>query len=74
MIFAPPSDEGCLSVIQPNHPFGIHVADCGGGGDTSLPLENGGRVCAGAGGYDACWPASTPVESVTWGTIKGQYR
>ena len=74
MIFGPPSGEGCLSVIHPNHPFGVHVASCGGVNETSLPLENTGRVCAGPGGYDACVPASTAVESVTWGTIKGQYR
>jgi hypothetical protein len=73
MIFAAPSTAGCLSVINPNHPFGVHVANCI-GGDDLIPPENRGRVCAGPGGYDACWPASTPVESATWGAIKSQYR
>jgi len=73
MIFAPPATQGCLSVINPLSEFGVHMIDCP-GVITSIPPENRGRVCAGPGGYDACWPASTPVESATWGAIKNQYR
>ena len=75
MIFGPPSGGGCLAIIESGWPFGNHVIECPfpHEGTPILP-ENWGRVCAGAGGYDACWPASTPVEPVTWGAIKGQYR
>ena len=73
MIFAAPSTSGCLSVINPNFPLGAQVGGCP-SGLTSIPPENRGQVCAGPGGYDACWPASTPVESSPWGAIKSQYR
>ena len=71
IIFSLPGD-GCLEIIQSSPPTAI--ADCGGWGTFIIPPENYGRVCAGPGGYDACDPASTPVESVTWGSIKSQYR
>ena len=41
---------------------------------TPVAPANRGSVCAGPGGYDACEPAVIPVESTTWGDIKGQYR
>ncbi len=74
MIFVLPSDaDGCLSVIESAFVYGTHVVDCS-IEETPVDPSNRGRVCAGPGGYDACVPASTPVESVTWGAIKGQYR
>ncbi len=73
MLFGSAPEGGCLSIIESGYAFGTHVLDCN-LEVTPVPPENRGRVCTGAGGYDACLPASTPVESVTWGAIKGQYR
>ena len=72
MLFGSTPGGGCLSIIESGYPDGTHVLDCS-LVVTRVPQENRGRVCVGAGGYDACVPASTPVESVTWGAIKGQY-
>jgi hypothetical protein len=74
MIFANTASQGCLSIIESDGPFGTHVANCDASDGPPIPPENRGRVCTGPGGYDACWPASTPVESATWGAIKSQYR
>ena len=74
MIFAAPNEAGCLSIIESSLPKGTYVFDCTLGNPTPIDSSNRGRVCLGPGGYDACSPASTPVESVTWGAIKGQYR
>jgi hypothetical protein len=73
MIFAS-AGTGCLSIIESDLAFGTHVAECDGGDGAAIPPANRGRVCVGVGGYDACWLASTPVESATWGAIKSQYR
>jgi len=72
MIFGQPSVSGCLSIIESGYPFATHVLGCD-QSVTPVPPANRGRVCAGPGGYDACWPAATAVESATWGAIKGQY-
>jgi hypothetical protein len=74
MIFTNTAGGGCLSAIQSGLVIGTHVVNCSVADFTRLRAENFGRVCAGPGGYDACWPASTPVESATWGAIKSQYR
>ncbi|MGD8397063.1 MAG: hypothetical protein PVF43_16460, partial [Candidatus Eiseniibacteriota bacterium] len=66
---------GCLTIIESTDPCGDGCAlvdfanQC-----CYVPVEHRARVCHGAGGYDACDPAATPVESTTWGAIKGQYR
>lgn len=74
MIFGPPVGAGCLSVIESSYPFATNVVSCDAKYVTHVPVENRGRVCAGPGGHDACWPASTAVEDGTWGAIKHQYR
>jgi hypothetical protein len=74
MIFGPPVGGGCLSIIESGLPFGTLVLECGTEVIAHVGTENRARACAGPGGYDACWPASTPVESATWGAIKSQYR
>jgi hypothetical protein len=73
MIFGPPVGNGCLSIIESIYPFGTNVVSCPAAQATHVPSENRGRICAGPGGYDACWPAATPAESATWGSIKAQY-
>ena len=72
IIFGPTTGGGCLSIIESPYPFGTHVLGCDLKAMGVRP-ENRGRVCAGPGGYDACWPAATAVESSTWGAIKRQY-
>jgi len=74
MIFAPPVGGGCLSIIQSAYQDGTCVVDCSSVQITTIAQGNLGRVCAGPGGHDACWPAATAVESTTWGGIKNQYR
>jgi hypothetical protein len=63
--------SGCFSIVESPWPGGTYVLDCQGQPEV-LPARNWGRVCVGPGGIDACDPAS-PVESVTWGSIKAQY-
>ena len=63
---------GCLEVIESSFPYGTYVYSCDQQIDAVVP-SNRGRVCVGAGGYDAC-ESVTPVESQTWGAIKCQYR
>ncbi len=72
LIFSSPQD-GCLDIIESAYPYGTHVVDPY-SEVTPIPSENRGRICVGPGGYDACDVAATPVEDVTWGRIKGQYR
>ena len=73
MIFGPPVGGGCLSIIESGFPFGNHTVDCN-LDNTPIHPANVGRLCVGAGGYDACDPAATAVESATWGRIKTQYQ
>lgn len=64
--------SGCLSIIDSQFP--TEVFDCQGTYEgTRVADANRGRVCVGPGGYDAC-NSVVPVESLTWGRIKGQYR
>jgi hypothetical protein len=73
LIFAS-ATSGCLDIIESCDPFGTGVTGCDLQATTTTP-ENWGRVCVGPGGYDACDPyQSTPVEPVTWGQVKAQYR
>jgi len=66
--------SGCLSIIDSPFPqFQTAVFDCQGAGSTRVSDSNRGRICVGPGGYDAC-NSVVPVESLTWGRIKGQYR
>ena len=74
LIFTSTVGGGCVSVIESGFGFGTHVGNCDGSDGAAISPANRGRVCVGVGGYDACWPASTPVESATWGAIKSQYR
>jgi hypothetical protein len=74
MVYGPPVGGGCLSIVESDLPFGNHVIDCSFFNTAPIHPANVGRVCVGSGGYDACWPASTPVENATWGRIKTQYR
>ncbi len=66
---------GCLSQVQPDFPFGIHVIDGNLENDQILDANSGrvGKLCVGAGGVDACDPI-TAVEPTTWGSVKAQYR
>jgi hypothetical protein len=74
MIFGPASGGGCLSIIESAYPSGTVLLSCDPQELVPIRPENRGRVCAGPGGYDACWPAATAVENSTWGAIKRQYR
>jgi hypothetical protein len=66
---------GCVSQVEPMS--GIEVLGCNFEVDELvLPGPDElrlGRVCVDAGGHDACDPLTTPVESATWGKIKGTY-
>src|SRR4029450_2734884 len=56
--------NGCLRIVQPNSPLGIHLADCNGEID-QITDENSprlGRICVGAGGVNAC-SSMTGVET-----------
>jgi hypothetical protein len=66
---------GCLSIIDSTDLCGdgCGVVDPATIECTRVPPENRGRICFGPGGYDACDPAATPVEAITWGRIKAQY-
>jgi hypothetical protein len=61
--------SGCVDVIESSFPFGNHALSCGNEVD-HIDAANWGRVCIGAGGVDACEPASIPVDATTWGAIK----
>jgi hypothetical protein len=66
--------HGCLG-IEEHDMVGTGVLDCGLGIDV-MPIapQNRGRICVGAGGYNACDPRAVPVEGATWGRIKRQYQ
>jgi hypothetical protein len=73
MLFVPPT-SGCLTVVESIYGSGGCVVLAPDGSTlTDVPAENRGVVCAGQGGYDACDPP-VPVDAVTWGSIKAQYR
>ena len=74
MMFFQVGGSGCVQFIQPQDPLGIFVQDCQGAIDQIMEAESPrlGRVCVGAGGFDACDPVE-PVESMTWGAIKASF-
>jgi hypothetical protein len=41
---------------------------------TVIEAYNRGLICVGPGGREACEPDLGPIQSDTWGRIKGQYR
>lgn len=70
-------ESGCLSQVQPNYPFGIHVVACDEARDAVAadPFEESsrlGKICVGAGGVDPCQPIY-PVTPATWGRIKASF-
>ncbi|MGH9146625.1 MAG: hypothetical protein ACRD1Q_07945, partial [Vicinamibacterales bacterium] len=73
--------SGCLKQVNSSYPFGDHVLDCSLGVDLADPDTQAGRfgrVCVNSGGIVACDlglpPCAVPVETMTWGRIKGQYK
>ena len=52
---------------------GTHVVSCGYEAD-QIPEVNRGRICVEQGGYDACEPATVPLEPRSWGLIKRHSR
>jgi hypothetical protein len=66
--------RGCLG-IEEHDTTGTGVFDCSDGIEvTPIVPQNRGRICVGAGGYNACDPRVVSVESATWGRIKRQYQ
>jgi hypothetical protein len=72
MFFTTPPTANCISQVQSSFPFGTNVLDCQQGLDEITEPTRLGKVCVGAGGFDACDPVSA-VEPATWGAIKAQY-
>ena len=68
-------ESGCLSQVQPDYPFGIHVVACDEARDEISAVEERsrlGKICVGAGGIDPCqW--IYPVAPATWGRIKASF-
>jgi hypothetical protein len=74
MTFQPGVPGSCIRQVESVFDSGTHVlSDTL--GVTAVTVANRGQVCAGPGGLSTCEPDGViPVESTTWGAIKGQYR
>ncbi len=63
---------GLLYQVEPDGPESAHGLDCS-GRPLWVPWWNWGQIEVEGPGYDAC-VAVGPVESASWGAVKGQYR
>ena len=72
-VYVQVSDSACFRQVESAFEGGTHVVGPG-NSIAPVPPENRGHVCVGAGGYDACEPAATPVAASTWGAIKAAHR
>jgi len=73
MLIFSTAPDGCLDIIESDYPFQTHMVDAHAEVYAIHPCHRG-RICVGAGGWDACLPDCPVVEAVSWGRIRQQFQ